>query len=1259
MNKKILFLTLLSFSINSSANDYSYEYDQYGELDWAPFINFLESTADPSKQLNDSFLNIASGLTAGVLTHLAKTSRLGGMPQDIDNFLSFTSNDPYGFVKIRKDSLKNAYTDKLNSLGNVDNNGFFNFKGLVKQQAVNLLIEVTSDVVGDFVQNEYGAYGNAAQGASWLAMKMAWNVADAYGDKKLNSILAKNLRFAYNQTDLLFQVGGKVYDEAIPAQDAALAAVKSKLLSEIINITSPSDIEGSEGYNAFKYFGASSVEKPLYLSKIKAEADAVLSQYTSENLFDRLSDFNFEFITVSRAEVAQSILDDFKNGLGERLDERQSYIFVLKQDALKEGSPDSIERANRLSHFYGFDALQTNEIIWASGVKNKQEFNISQNYKITTTLPKTLSDGGVISNAGIITQYDDSVIHFDSNDLRSSDLKRGVFINHIGGIYDVQGDGGLANGVHTRYNPNSNRDDALVGEGRGIFYNDGTFRKSAGSGTTLVDRGISFINTGRVEVNSGTLDIRAHSADGASYIVNQGLLKVNGSSKDSQYLVNNDSRIQISGLISGNNTVNGQGKMEVSLSNSETATLSGTVDELLINGGLSTVYGTVLTLNMTGVKGATLDGGYIGAQGEIVNNGKFNWLSGRITNAGRGYNPGNRYFGALLNNSDSFIISGLGSKTVNERGVLTNTGIITQKDNSQVMFNSTSYDYFYFNSDGISNLPALVGTVNNEFGGLYDIQGDGGLFNGIDRFHKGRYNRDSVSTYSGQGKGIFNNAGTFRKSSGSGVTIVDSGIIFNNSGLVEVNTGTLDIRNNNGIGGSYTVNQGVLTVNGKSTDSLYTAKSDALIQLSGSISGNNIFNGQGVIETANLSSSGVSNTISGNIKELLIKGRLKANSGGELTLGIDESGVIKLDGGSIGAYGKIINESTFEWNSGTIEGSIAGGFINKSLLSINGDKNKAISYSGGLVNKGIMNQRGNSTVMFDSFVDASPSYIGSITNEVGGLYDIQGDGGLKNGTRYYSHYGNVRTQQGNGQGIFNNKGFLRKTSGTGVSLIDSKINVNNTGEIEVNSGTLKIAGDLVTSGLVEITENAILDKSGVYRQSGGSTRVDGELSASQVVIDSGYLSGLGTIGANVDVFGTIAPGASPGILTIDGSFNLYAAAVLELEVSGYTPGEYDQLIVSGNANFEENSIFNISFYDDTAIKQGDIFNFISASSFTGDLDKVIYSVLWAGRSFEYNMDYKNGFLAMEILQPATVPVPSAFWLFLGGLGILVGRRKQG
>ncbi len=130
----------------------------------------------------------------------------------------------------------------------------------------------------------------------------------------------------------------------------------------------------------------------------------------------------------------------------------------------------------------------------------------------------------------------------------------------------------------------------------------------------------------------------------------------------------------------------------------------------------------------------------------------------------------------------------------------------------------------------------------------------------------------------------------------------------------------------------------------------------------------------------------------------------------------------------------------------------------------------------------------------------------------------------------------------------------------------------------------------------------------------------GEIDAvagSLVIGNTGTLSGHGTIiapggvgvaGGVNNFAGTVAPGTSPGTLTIEGDYTQGAAGLLAIEIGGLEAGyDYDQLAVTGAASFAPGAKIRITFIDpnpDDAIvetfvpRTGDVFSFLVAGTIT-------------------------------------------------------------
>ena len=141
-----------------------------------------------------------------------------------------------------------------------------------------------------------------------------------------------------------------------------------------------------------------------------------------------------------------------------------------------------------------------------------------------------------------------------------------------------------------------------------------------------------------------------------------------------------------------------------------------------------------------------------------------------------------------------------------------------------------------------------------------------------------------------------------------------------------------------------------------------------------------------------------------------------------------------------------------------------------------------------------------------------------------------------------------------GTNSFTNTGTFRKESGATLSL--TGLPFTNSGLVEVAEGTLQLVNVPFTqtsSGHVNVAASLACNTDltvGAGRVSGGGT----------LSVPGGGSQGLVNSGA------TVAPGNSPGILTVNGNYRQQAGGAFEVELYGTTVGtQYDRLAVSGTA----------------------------------------------------------------------------------------------
>lgn len=192
----------------------------------------------------------------------------------------------------------------------------------------------------------------------------------------------------------------------------------------------------------------------------------------------------------------------------------------------------------------------------------------------------------------------------------------------------------------------------------------------------------------------------------------------------------------------------------------------------------------------------------------------------------------------------------------------------------------------------------------------------------------------------------------------------------------------------------------------------------------------------------------------------------------------------------------------------------------------------------------------------------------------------------------------------NGTGTFTNaaSGILN-VSGNNDFVVTGGGTFNNSGAININGTELDVTG---------VTFNALAGSS--VTLSGGGELLGG------TTFDNASLSGSGTVVGNfvVQNGGQIAPGNSPGTLTVTGDLAV-DASTLTIELGGTGAGEFDVLDVSGALDFTGGSTVAVQFFaplDLGTIADGDTFDIITAGTLTGltagnfDFSAVGGSAVW-------------------------------------------------
>jgi hypothetical protein len=178
------------------------------------------------------------------------------------------------------------------------------------------------------------------------------------------------------------------------------------------------------------------------------------------------------------------------------------------------------------------------------------------------------------------------------------------------------------------------------------------------------------------------------------------------------------------------------------------------------------------------------------------------------------------------------------------------------------------------------------------------------------------------------------------------------------------------------------------------------------------------------------------------------------------------------------------------------------------------------------------------------------------------------------------------------------------TASLGSLVSNENLTLNSSGGgIVVSGATTFGAGTAFTVAAGTATFNGVTSLDTLAVQGGSVVVQSGTLTLTGLsgvtIAPGGLLTGNGTLTAvNVSNNGTVAPGNSPGALTINGNYFQDAGGTLAVEVGGTTPGSgYDRLTVTGSATL--GGTLSVSYYGGFAPSTGNTFDVLTYGSRSG------------------------------------------------------------
>ncbi|MBT3199755.1 MAG: PEP-CTERM sorting domain-containing protein [Phycisphaerales bacterium] len=391
-------------------------------------------------------------------------------------------------------------------------------------------------------------------------------------------------------------------------------------------------------------------------------------------------------------------------------------------------------------------------------------------------------------------------------------------------------------------------------------------------------------------------------------------------------------------------------------------------------------------------------------------------------------------------------------------------------------------------------------------------------------------------------------------------------------------------------------------------------------------------------------------------------------------------------GGDRTVRASLTNNGTVNINTNTSFSKTSGVYTNNHLMNI--AANKAVTISSfdqtfnqnggtldidGALNLYYMavNYNGGTILGTPTLINSSLSIAPSAANPASFLI-----GGGNNHLIGNINGGQLVTLEGNSTGSharltsangFVNSGTLTMQSSNGgysstLDVTTGDLTNATTGTININvgaGGNRAVRANLANNGTVHWNASGTLGTTGATHVNRGdfiiansaSTTVTG---TSFINAPGGTIAGSGVFNVDTVAFtndGKVSPGLSPGILTVDGTYNQSTSGSLYIELGGLVVGaDYDRLDVDGTANL--GGTLDISLLGAFVPDPGDTFVILTATDVDGFFSNAETVVAFNGGTFDVQyLDTSVTLSAYQVPEPATLSL-----LALGGLAML--RRRK-
>ena len=387
---------------------------------------------------------------------------------------------------------------------------------------------------------------------------------------------------------------------------------------------------------------------------------------------------------------------------------------------------------------------------------------------------------------------------------------------------------------------------------------------------------------------------------------------------------------------------------------------------------------------------------------------------------------------------------------------------------------------------------------------------------------------------------------------------------------------------------------------------------------------------------------------------------------GNLALGIDGgAGDLTIqDGGTVESEWVVVGQDPGSGNRVIVQGVSAGGSPSKwsaELLVVGSrgtgrlDVQDGASVTAEIFRVGTDVGTGSATVN-GSDANSTPSSVttdllavgthgsvGTLVIEAGGLLEVNGEQAYLGGLGGIASVTVDGVDPGSGDPstlrLTNPEGFLAVGDQSTASLVirgGGLVELNPDGITFVASGIPFIPSDFRIEGAGSRLEAGFLSVGTTGNEKGFVTLVDGTVEASSAVVGArGVIRGVGTLAVApgqrlISDGGTISPGLSPGVLTIQGDYEQRFDGNLLIEIGGTNSTAQDRLIVTGEAQLDGTVTFR--FINGFAPKTGDRVDFLSASTVSGAFASAGLQNLAPG--FQFDLATNGSLVSMTALNDA-------------------------